>query len=453
MIANQSSAAIFSRAIVANSLGVIVANSSGAVTTNSLGAVVANSSGPGPLNSFSERSVRWSYIRSVRAAIAAWHSSRGLPSALDAWTPRMLAFWEGLKRRSVHAVTNKSPLSFDVVRQLLLMGASSWSQCSSAVTSFSEVKPLLIDLRTAATVAVAFFGVRRAAEVADTLLHHLSTDASGALVISAPRQKNDQLGRGQAAIIPPFPSWGSACPTRIILAWRDARAWVKKLWDKHDRILIDSAPRSKASWFFLSLSGPSWGGRLGPDAIREAFRKKCALDGPAPSPRKGGVRFYRAMGVNKDVVQVQGGWKSDAVMSGIYDGFGAQEVILALNDAARSADRLVAAEQILLRWGNLREPPPDKAHLLSKLHAALPDISTTLAFSYGPSVRASLSAALKSWDLPQVSSHQASAAIVHLRSLERDRLRLEKQSGSVVALSQDNLASLKRPRSADSSVE
>ena len=357
--------------------------------------LVTASSGPGPTNSAGARSVRWSYVRSVRAAITSWHSSRDLPSVLDVWTPRMLDFWVGLKRRAIHHVTNKLPLSIASVKSILLKGDATRGPLAAQNGQFPDLKQHLLVLRSAATVAVAFFGLRRADEVSRTLISHLSVDSSGSVIINVPRQKNDQLGKGQAAVIPTFPSWGGACPTRILLAWRDARAMLTK-WDRHAR--LGSGAGSDA-WLFVSLSGPSWGRRLGPDAIREAIRKHCAEGGPLPSPRKGGVRFYRTSGASADIVQVQGGWKSSAVLATIYDGRGEREVLEAINAAARTAEHLLAAEQCLLLWGSLSSQPHDSSALISQLGEILPHLTPSHAIEFGPRARGSIIHALRSWQL------------------------------------------------------
>ena len=118
----------------------------------------------------------------------------------------MLLFWAGLKRRAVHAVTNKQPLALVTVRDALTAGAAAWPLCQSPGSSFSEAKPHLLVLRAAASTAIAFFGIRRLAELPDSLVRHVTFDDSGAAIIAVPRQKNDQLGKGQSAAIPPFPS-------------------------------------------------------------------------------------------------------------------------------------------------------------------------------------------------------------------------------------------------------
>ena len=411
--------------------------------------LVSNSSGPGPVNAIGDRSVRWSSVRTLRAALSAWHASRGIGSALDAWTPRMLAFWAGLKRKAVHSVTNKAPLGLEDVRELLHAGASAWAQCKSFPpgTHFSDLKPLLLDLRSAASVALAFFGIRRAAEVSDTLLQHISPQKdSGSLVVHVPRQKNDQLGRGQAAVIPPFPAWGLACPTKIILAWTDARALIKSSWDSEGRIFDLSNNRPNETWLFISLSGPSWGGRFSPDAFREALRKRCLPGGPCPSPRKGGVRFFRSMGVPKDVVQVQGGWKSQAVMSNIYDGYDHYETSSHICLAAMCASKLDSATAVLQLWAGLSSEPPNKSPLISRLHSASSDFTPSLAHSFGPAARAGIVAALKSWNLADDARKMLSYVVVRLRCLERDHLRLNSLSRPAIDLARDNAAA-KRSRS------
>ena len=419
------------------------------------------SSGLGPLNADGEKSIRWSYVRSARAALAAWHESRGMPSILDSWAPRMRSFWAGLKRRAVHTVANKEPMSIDTVREILYAGASAWYTIESeAFLTFSNAKAFLIDLRTAASVAIAFFGIRRAAEVSNIVLDDVVWDkAANSMVIRVRQQKNDQLGQGQDAVIPAFPLWGTACPVATLQHWLQARAMIASKWNDRGRIQSsEPAARTSSSarpWFLLALSGPSWGGRLSPDALRESIKRKCAHDAPCPSPRKGGVRFFRALGVDRRIIQVQGGWKSDAVMDSIYDGFGHHEVVAAVSGAARSAQLIDSACVTLQQWDTLGDLSPrklsscDQLAMIAKLSSALPTITSSLLFKHGPRARANVSHALRHWEVSKQAQSNLSKALIHLRAVERKGLDFEACVDSSVALSAD-LRRNKRPRSPDS---
>ena len=58
-------------------------------------------------------SVRWSYVKLVKAAIAHWRAVRAERAVFDAdWSPRMVVFWAGVKRKCIHASSEKSPLIF-----------------------------------------------------------------------------------------------------------------------------------------------------------------------------------------------------------------------------------------------------------------------------------------------------------------------------------------------------
>ena len=172
--------------------------------------------------------MRWPYVRPVRAAIASWHSPRGLPFALDMWASRMTNFWVCLKRSAAHQVANKLPSSLASVKTARLEEDAARGPLSQHNRPLSYHKQHLIGLCPAASVAVAFIGLRCADEVSRTLTSYLSVDCSGSVDIHFHRQQNDQLGIGHAAIIPTFPSWGGACPTKILQTWRDAGAKLTK---------------------------------------------------------------------------------------------------------------------------------------------------------------------------------------------------------------------------------
>ena len=56
----------------------------------------------------------WSSIRLTKAAVRAWHVSKGLSCTFDnVWSDRVNLFWSGLKRRASHVSSPKQPLSLE----------------------------------------------------------------------------------------------------------------------------------------------------------------------------------------------------------------------------------------------------------------------------------------------------------------------------------------------------
>ena len=98
----------------------------------------------------------------------------------------MFDFWVGLRRRAVRNVANKLPLSIASVKSTL-KGDAARGPFAEQNGQFSDLKQNLLALRSAATVTVAFFGLRRADEVSRTLISHLSVDSSGSVITNAPR--------------------------------------------------------------------------------------------------------------------------------------------------------------------------------------------------------------------------------------------------------------------------
>ena len=75
-------------------------------------------------------------------------------------------------------------------------------------------------VRGAVSVAMAFFGVRIASEVAGFRASDVRVDSEGGMaVLEIRQQKNDQLGVGRVSRVTPLPSWGGACPVKLTSGW------------------------------------------------------------------------------------------------------------------------------------------------------------------------------------------------------------------------------------------
>ena len=91
-------------------------------------------------------------------------------------------------------------------------------------------------LRSAVSLSAAFFGVRRASEMAALRLSDLrANDASEDVRISVLCRKNDQFGVGQMAHVVALPSWKGACPIRLLSGWLWLREWLSVHRDRMGR--------------------------------------------------------------------------------------------------------------------------------------------------------------------------------------------------------------------------
>ena len=73
-----------------------------------------------------------------------------------------------------------------------------------------------VALRCAASARLAFFGVRRASEIAGLRMADIVVDEAGGLVeVKVRSQKNDQFGAGQVARVVALPSWGGRVPSPL----------------------------------------------------------------------------------------------------------------------------------------------------------------------------------------------------------------------------------------------
>ena len=296
--------------------------------------------------------VRWTYMRSVKAAWAHWHLVNNLPFIMDGpWPAQVTRFWQGLKRASGNTPARKTPLQVIHVKKLLVDAAAIGPQLIEDLAPgkpFAETSIRIVKIRCAVSVALAFFCIKRFAEISALRLGDLMWGPNDTFVrLSIRRQKNDQEGVGAVACLPNMSSWGSACPVRMLRLWISCRAEVARLFDKHDRIATSPAlDLDKKDSVFITLKGPNWGRLLSPDAC--AAQLQCLMPVPyssLPSPRKGGARRFAILGTPRVITQAQGNWKTPAVMTSVYDGFEEQEhlreVVLA---AARGQDAIAFHE-------------------------------------------------------------------------------------------------------------
>ena len=147
-----------------------------------------------------------------------------------------------------------------------------------------------VTVRTVALVAIAFYGVGRASELAQLLAGDLTVDhLAGAICVIVANQKGDQAGLGQLACSVAVPRWFEAYPARIIDGWMRFRGWLKANKNRCGRKSGNRAPEKE---------GSSWGRIL--------------------RLRKNGARVYITKGMPREATQGKGGSKSASVMKQVY---------------------------------------------------------------------------------------------------------------------------------------
>ena len=170
---------------------------------------------------------RRKYVKLVKAAAAHWRAVRGERAVFDAeGSPRMGVSRPGVKRKFIYSSVEKSPVLFSGVRELCreaeisvarLKQATGEADLAPGVVGLGQLLEHAITLRRAASAGQAFFGFRRASEVAGFRVADVKVDEARSVVYVTVRcQKNDQYGIGQMARVVALPGWGGACPVRLI---------------------------------------------------------------------------------------------------------------------------------------------------------------------------------------------------------------------------------------------
>ena len=144
--------------------------------------------------------VRWKYVKLGKAAAAHWRAVRGERAIFDSeWSPRMGVFWPGVKRRCIHSSVEKAPVLPSDAHELCRRAEISRSRLRRTVGE-ADLAPggfglrLMLEhamtLRSAVSISLAFFGVRRASEIAGLRAADVKVNEAGGLVeIRVRRQK------------------------------------------------------------------------------------------------------------------------------------------------------------------------------------------------------------------------------------------------------------------------
>ena len=187
-------------------------------------------------------------------------------------------------------------------------------------------------LRRAASVCLAFLGVRRASEIAGLRIADIKVDEAGGLVeVKVRSQENDQFGAGQVARVVALPSWGGARPVRLVTGWLRFGAWLVRNRDRAGGL----AASGDNSTLFVGLARARFGFSLAASGVSASWKK--GFDGTGLSPRQGGARFYVARGMAREATQELGGWESPAVIEGVYTKARSKGVIPEMRSAVAKA--------------------------------------------------------------------------------------------------------------------
>ena len=187
-------------------------------------------------------------------------------------------------------------------------------------------------IRCAASARLAVLGVKRASEVSGLHVSDGKVDeADGVVELKVRRQKNDQLGAGQMARVIALPAWGGACPVHLVSEWLWLRSWLARYHNYTGRMpaSADEGP------LLVGLSRARFGLGLASSGATASWRE--GFDGRSLSPRKGGARFYVVNGMSREATQELAGWKSPAVVEGVYTKARSEEVVPEMRAAVAKA--------------------------------------------------------------------------------------------------------------------
>ena len=150
-------------------------------------------------------------------------------------------------------------------------------------------------------VAVAFFGVRRGAEVINFKMNNIVDTTGTGIQLKVTCQKNDQNGLGQMCLIPRVKAMEAWSPDLVLQRWLDAR-----------QVLVRSA--SPDDFVFITTTGTNKGGQVSTDSLRKHVVAAFGHSVATHSLRKGGATCYDRQGAMEEATKQQGGWRTTELM-------------------------------------------------------------------------------------------------------------------------------------------
>ena len=154
-----------------------------------------------------------------------------------------------------------------------------------------QMLPHAMALRGAVSAALAFFGARRASEIAALRVGDVRIESdNGLLVIDVRQQKNDQFGAGQVSRVVALPAWGGACPVQLTSGWLWFRSWLARRRNYAGRL----ATSGEEGPFLVGLARARFGLGLASSGVTASWEN--ALKGKACLHEKGEPGFAWSMG-------------------------------------------------------------------------------------------------------------------------------------------------------------
>ena len=287
-----------------------------------------------------------SYVKPVEAAVFHWRAIRGTRTVFDlGWSPRMGVSWSGIKRSCVQASLGKCPPLLSDVRAVCTRNESSLARLRQAARAADlpsvgvGLGPLVEEamvLRSAESLSVAFFGARRASEVAALRVSGFSvSEFANDVGISVRRQRDDQFGIGQLAHLVAPPSWKGACNVRRKPGWLLLRGWLSAHRGRSARM---SDPGNHAP-LFVGLARARFGLGTAASGLSVAWIK--SFEGLVLSPWRGATRSYIMNGMTREAAQDTGGWTSPAVVEAVCNNTRTEEVLPEMRSVVTKACAVV----------------------------------------------------------------------------------------------------------------
>ena len=177
-----------------------------------------------------------------------------------------------------------------------------------------------LTLRAASSTSTAFFGIRRASDLAALNATKVCVDsATGTVDTKVRRQKNGLFLRG------------GACPLRLPSGWLRLR---KRLAVFRNHARRSSGTEARAP-LFVGLARAHFGLPMAASGMSASWKQ--VMEGRNLSSRIGGARLYLMNGMSRQATQELGRWKTPTVMESVYNKARSGEVVPEMRSATNRA--------------------------------------------------------------------------------------------------------------------
>ena len=365
-----------------------------------------------------DKRVKYSTIRSYRAALRHLHIINNVYSPLIYPSSFLTNWFEGVKRICSHNTSPKVPIELWQIIGFLKLASADLKAIKNDITFNTKLRPVInnkdnyytplrntspasfANVRRAVIIICGFFGVRRNSETLHLQVSDFQ-DCSTHYIIEVRFAKNDQFSKGHQTVVPHIPLLGELSPYGFIKSWLIIRAAFIRQLDypkDHDFLFINIDGNEKSKGNIISY-----------DTLSKDIKRVVAQVSSnnqtqniktVYSLRSGGSEIYsRADPAARHIPRFLGGWKTTAdQLDATYAPPKAQDIAPQVITLATKAIKLwILKSEIKTIFNNtffkLKKPIEDKSFL--RIQEYLDSFNPSQVYQFSPLIFDNVEALVK----------------------------------------------------------